>query len=140
MLNSRLIRSLLLAIYLLTLIPVSSVVICDETTELREAIHSLQTLQTGVVAGPTDVHQSLRNSIKSMQTLAGLQSFIVKKQHNSTDSPYVLIAFKLRTPHLLQNVSEPLYPLPIGIQESIELNNKYTSILLSPETPPPNIS
>lgn len=131
---------MLLVLYMISLVPLGSVVVSDKAVDLRKTINSLQSLQAAAVTPDPKLHRQMRESIKSMQALAGIHSFLVKEQHDNTDGSCVLITFKLRIPHLLPIEPEPQYPVTTWLQFSREVNDNYTSITSPPDTPPPNIT
>jgi hypothetical protein len=112
-------------------------VINDKTGDLRETIQNLQTLQREASKSANTIKESLRNSIQSLQILAGLHTTLLEKENPKENEPLLLITIIFRLSYL--PTSELQLPQlrtcsTLSFQTYIRLYNSPNHI---PEIPPP---
>ncbi len=121
----------------MSLFPLGTVTIKGDSEDLREAVHTLQVLQTQASEASQNFKKSLKYSIKTIQSLAGLQTTIVENHPPVEGKSPSLITITFRSPYLPANA----YSLPPCISISKfsfpELYDFYLSLNFAPETPPP---
>ena len=128
---------LVISFYLLSLFPLADMTIKGEAGDLREAVHTLQLLQTATSESPQTFKKSLKCSIKTMQKLAGLQKIIFQEPNPIESKSLPLITITFRSLYLPSSSYSPSAFISIRRSTFPELSILYLSVNFAPEIPPP---
>lgn len=128
---------LVIFIYLVSLVPLSRVTTRNESEGLREAVRTLQTLQAITSNSSPPFKKTLRYTIKTIQNMAGLQTFIFENHNPLESAPSILLTLTFRLPYLPASDYSLSSFINMSMFSFAEQFDLYLSLRLAPEPPPP---
>lgn len=128
---------LIVGFYLLSLFPMGEVVTNDNCADLRQTVKNLQILELEVADAAYSFDEAFKQSIISLQVLAGLRTVILLKHNPIEDGVPILVTISFRSHHLPSGGVSLSQNNSTNVLLPKDTFSFYNSLDIAPETPPP---